>query len=84
MPRRRANSAVSAISSLVTLNGAAAGDPAAIAIPLLTASGCVGVMAAELRQNRPHVDLLPVARILGAQFSSLITPAEEPRRSAHA
>ena len=57
-------------------NGAAAGDAAAIAIPLLTGTGCVGVMAAELHHNRPSADLLPVARILGAQFSSLIAPAE--------
>jgi len=33
-------------------------------------------MAAELHHNRPHADLLSVARILGAQFSSLIAPAE--------
>jgi len=64
-------------------NGAAASDAAAIAIPLLTAGGCVGVMSAELRHNRPHADLVPVARILGAQFSTLITPVEDaPRRTA--
>jgi hypothetical protein len=67
------------------INGASAGDSAAIAIPLLTATGCVGVMAAELRHNRPHVDLLPVARILGAQFSTLIaTPDASDRMSAQA
>ena len=56
------------------LNGASVNDPAAIAIPLLTASGCVGVMSAELRHNRPPADLLPLARIIGAQFSTLIVP----------
>ena len=66
-------------------NGAAAGDAAAIAIPLLTAGGCVGVLSAELRHNRPHADLVPMARILGAQFSTLIAPAEDaPRRTAQA
>jgi hypothetical protein len=59
------------------VNGALADDPAALAIPLLTGSGCVGVMSVELRQNRPHADLLPVARILGAQFSTLIAPTQE-------
>jgi hypothetical protein len=59
------------------VNGAMADDPAALAIPLLTGSGCVGVMSVELRQNRPHADLLPVARILGAQFSTLIAPTQE-------
>jgi hypothetical protein len=68
-----------------SLNGASPTDPAAIAIPLITGTGCVGVMAAELRQNRPHADLLPVARILGAQFSTLLATPDEPvRRSAHA
>lgn len=57
------------------LNGASVSDPAAIAIPLLTANGCVGVMSAELRHNRPPADLLPLARIIGAQFSTLIVPA---------
>lgn len=56
------------------LNGASVNDPAAIAIPLLTAGGCVGVMSAELRHNRPPADLLPLAKIIGAQFSTLIVP----------
>lgn len=67
------------------MNGASPADSAAIAIPLLTGTGCVGVMAAELRHSRPHVDLLPVARILGAQFSTLIAPSDTAdRRSAQA
>ena len=57
------------------VNGASTSDPAALAIPLLTGGGCVGVMSVELRHNRPHADLLPVARILGAQFSTLVAPA---------
>jgi hypothetical protein len=67
------------------LNGASPADPAALAIPLMTGTGCVGVMAVELRHNRPHADLLSVARILGAQFSTLIAPAEETgHKTAHA
>ncbi len=58
------------------LQGATASDAAAIAIPLITSSGCVGVLAAEIRQSRPHPDLLPVARIVAAQFSTLVTPLD--------
>ena len=64
------------------VNGASMTDSAALAIPLLTGGGCVGVLAVELRHNRPHADLLAVARILGAQFSTLITPAEDLAHSA--
>ena len=64
------------------MNGASTTDAAALAIPLLTGGGCVGVMSVELRHNRPHTDLLPMARILGAQFSTLIAPADEPARAA--
>jgi len=63
-----------------TMNGASSTDTAAIAVPLMTGSGCVGVLAAELRHNRPPADLMPVARILGAQFSTLITPPEQAIR----
>jgi hypothetical protein len=60
------------------MNGASVTDPAAIAIPLLTGTGCVGVMAAELKHNRPPADLMPIARIVGAQFSALVAPVEVP------
>jgi hypothetical protein len=63
-----------------TINGASSTDSAAIAVPLMSGSGCVGVLAAELRHNRPPADLMPVARILGAQFSTLISPPEQARR----
>jgi len=68
-----------------TMNGASSADAAAIAVPLMSGSGCVGVLAAELRHSRPPADLMPVARIIGAQFSTLITPRDQPsRRSAQA
>jgi hypothetical protein len=60
-----------------TMNGATPADHAALAIPLVTGTGCVGVMAVELRHNRPHSDLLPVARIIGAQFSTLIAVPDD-------
>lgn len=59
------------------LAGATPSDAGAIAIPLITAGGCVGVLAAEMKQSRPHPDLLPVARIVAAQFSTLVAPAED-------
>jgi len=62
--------------------GATAADSGAIAVPLITASGCVGVLAAEVRPGKPHPDLLPVARIVAAQFSTLVNPLDAAPASA--
>jgi len=59
-----------------SLPGATAADSGAIAVPLVTASGCVGVLAAEVRPGKPHPDLLPVARIVAAQFAALVAPID--------
>ena len=59
-----------------SLLGATAADSGAIAVPLVTASGCVGVLAAEVRPGKPHPDLLPVARIVAAQFAALVAPID--------
>ena len=56
--------------------GATAADSGAIAVPLITSSGCVGVLAAEVRPGKPHPDLLPIARIVAAQFSTLVAPLD--------
>lgn len=61
-----------------TVNGAAPGSPGAIAVPLLSASGCVGVLAAETRQQKPGHDVLPVAQMIAAQLAALVTPADAP------
>jgi GAF domain-containing protein len=67
------------------INGATPADSAALAVPLLTGTGCVGVMAVELRHNRPHADLLSIARIVAAQLSALIAPPEDSvPKTAHA
>jgi GAF domain-containing protein len=69
------------------LAGQESSDSGALAVPLVTGGGCVGVLAAETRRSRPSPELLPLARILAAQFSALVTPAEPaeaPARSAHA
>lgn len=59
-----------------SLPGATSADPAALAVPLVTGSGCVGVLAAEVRQSKPHPDLVQVARIVAAQFSTLVAPMD--------
>ena len=60
-----------------TMTGSGANASSALAVPLLTASGCVGVLAAEIKTDRPASELLPVARIIAAQFAALIAPTEE-------
>jgi hypothetical protein len=56
--------------------GGTAADSGAIAVPLITSSGCVGVLSAEVRPGKPHPDLLPIARIVAAQFSTLVAPLD--------
>jgi hypothetical protein len=64
-------------------NGSSAG---ALAVPLVTAHGCTGVLAAEVRDARLGPDGLALARIIAAQFATIIAPAEEsaPSRAAEA
>jgi hypothetical protein len=64
-----------------TMSGAAPGAPAALAVPLLTSSGCVGVLAAEVKQEKPAGEIMPVARIIAAQFAALIAPTEDAQGS---
>lgn len=56
----------------------ASGEAGAIAVPLITSSGCVGVLAAETRHSHPSSDLLPVIKIVAAQLSALIVPQDLP------
>jgi hypothetical protein len=60
------------------VNGGTPGSPGAIAVPLLASSGCVGVLAAETRQQQPGHDVLPVAQMIAAQFAALVSPAATP------
>ena len=62
--------------------GGTAADSGAIAVPLITSSGCVGVLAAEVRPGKPHPDLLPIARIVAAQFSTLVAPLDSAQATA--
>ena len=58
-----------------TVTGSSPADPGALAVPLITSSGCVGVLSAETRPNRGGQELLPLARIIAAQFASIVAPA---------
>jgi hypothetical protein len=51
-------------------------DVAAIAVPLITANGCAGVLAAEVRAARLAPDSVALARIIAAQFATIIAPGE--------
>ena len=59
----------------------------AIAAPLVTSGGCVGVMAAEVRHDSERQDaMLAAATIVAAQLATLVGPpaarsTREPRRS---
>jgi hypothetical protein len=66
-----------------TMNGAGIGAPGAVAVPLVTASGCTGVLSAETKESKPAPEAIAVARMLAAQFAVLISPAAEAA-STHA
>jgi hypothetical protein len=57
----------------------------ALAVPLVSASGCVGVLAAEVQGAKPGDARFALARIIAAQLSTLIAPsvsAEAPRSAS--
>lgn len=57
----------------------------ALAVPLMTGAGCVGVLAAEVQGAKPGDTRFAVARIIAAQLSTLVAPAvsaETPRSAA--
>ena len=58
------------------MSGASPGAAGAVAVPLVTAAGCSGVLAAELRESKPAPEVLALTRIVAAQFATLIAPAE--------
>ena len=58
-----------------SVNGSAPASPGAIAVPLVNASGCVGVLSAEVSRTRPDQDTLAVARIIAAQLATVVVPA---------
>jgi hypothetical protein len=58
-----------------TLTDASTGAPSALAVPLITATGCIGVLAAEVQGRTGH-DAVPVARMFAAQLATLVAPEE--------
>ena len=46
----------------------------ALAVPLITGSGCVGVLAAEVQGAKPGDARFAIARIIAAQLSTLVAP----------
>jgi hypothetical protein len=49
------------------------GATSAIAVPLVTAEGCHGVLSAELQVAKPATEVIAIARILAAQLASMTT-----------
>ncbi|MEX2272290.1 MAG: GAF domain-containing protein [Vicinamibacterales bacterium] len=73
-------------SKSVQVVGADGTHPGALAVPLLTRAGCMGVLAVELRNGRERAsDVQSLARIVAAQLAASISPADaETRRAAEA
>jgi len=53
-------------------------SPGALVTPIITADGCVGVLAAELRNGRElREDVRALATIFSAQLATVVTPVAE-------
>lgn len=59
-----------------TVPGTGPSTTSAIAVPLVTAEGCNGVLAAEVYETRPSADFVALARLIAAQFATMINPCE--------
>jgi hypothetical protein len=57
-----------------TIRGAVDGH-GAIAVPLLSASGCIGVLSAEMQSDNGSDARAAIARMIAAQLSTLVSPA---------
>jgi hypothetical protein len=77
IPRDADNATAAAYRcSQVELVRSEGSSPGAVAVPILTGDGCVGVMAAELRHGRETSDATPaLARIVAAQLAALVSIA---------
>lgn len=61
-----------------TMLGSGPGTTSAIAVPLVTSGGCNGVLAAEVYDAKPTPEFVSVARLVAAQFATMINPVETP------
>jgi hypothetical protein len=86
IPREAENATAAAFrTSLLQTVMADAISPGAIAAPLLTSGGCVGVMAAEVRHDAERQDLkLAAATIVAAQLATLVGPPAARSSSSRA
>jgi hypothetical protein len=67
-----------------TMTAAAVGGSGAIAVPLVTSSGCTGVLSAETREGKPATDMVALAKIIAAQFATIILPTDCSAQAAEA
>jgi hypothetical protein len=67
-----------------TMLGAGPGTTSAIAVPLVTAGGCNGVLAAEVSDAKPSAEFISLSRLIAAQFSTMISPCETSSAKAAA
>ena len=86
IPRDADNATAAAFREAVVKTVAADGPAAgAIVAPLVTPSGCVGVMAAEVGDGRERdVATHALARIISAQLAALLGPPPAAARAARA
>lgn len=70
-------------TSAPDISAATTAQPRAIAVPLVTVDGTIGVLAAELEEGARADRLLPAARIIAAQFAALC-PSSVPDPAPHA
>jgi hypothetical protein len=61
-----------------TMLGSGPGTASAVAVPLVTAGGCNGVLAAEVYDARPSSEFVALSRVIAAQFATMINPCETP------
>ena len=54
--------------------GTAMGASGALAVPLISTTGCVGVLSAEVSGSRANGHQISVARLIAAQLSAVIRP----------
>jgi len=65
------------------LSSAPHGTTSAIAVPLMTSAGCVGVLAAEVRDAAGEFNTVPVAKMFAAQLATIVAPmASDGSRTA--
>lgn len=65
-----------------SMTGLRDGKCSAVAVPLITADGCNGVLSAEVPGANPAAECVAMARIIAAQFSTIIAPVESTTTAA--